>query len=136
MANNGVPAGIPASADIAIDVAGGKGLPPSGKSSQPPISAANRECAFGHRAVDPIHPAGNRRPQTGFAVQQLAQLNKYLQRFRTAEPVSCRSHRRDQTIQEIQPGHRRGQYGELPARQFPALARSLGVSGILVDSHA
>jgi hypothetical protein len=65
----------------------------------------------------------------------VAQLNKYLNdsgrpnQFRV-DPAS-----RNQTIQEINPAN--GEViGEFAAIEFPALARSLGVSGILVDSRA
>jgi hypothetical protein len=65
----------------------------------------------------------------------VAQLNKYLNdsgrpaQFRV-DPAS-----RGETIQEINPAT--GEViGEFSVSQFPELARSLGISGVLVDSHA
>jgi hypothetical protein len=67
--------------------------------------------------------------------QLVTQLNKYLNdsgrpnQFRV-DPTSS-----GKTIQEINPAS--GEViGEYSAAQFPELARSLGVSGVLVDSRA
>jgi hypothetical protein len=67
--------------------------------------------------------------------QLVAQLNKYLNdsgrpnQFRV-DPTSS-----GKTIQEINPAS--GEViGEYSVAQFPELARSLGVSGVLVDSRA
>ena|SRR3984957_5047938 len=67
--------------------------------------------------------------------QLVAQLNKYLNdsgrpnQFRV-DPASS-----GKTIQEINPAS--GEViGEYSVAQFPELARSLGVSGVLVDSRA
>ena len=65
----------------------------------------------------------------------VAQLNKYLNdsgrpaQFRV-DPAS-----RGKTIQEINPASG-DVIGEYSAAEFPELARSVGVSGVLVDSHA
>ena len=63
------------------------------------------------------------------------QLNKYLNDTGRANQFRVDPLSRNQTIQEINPSN--GEViGEFAVNEFPALARSLGVSGVLVDSHA
>jgi uncharacterized FlaG/YvyC family protein len=63
------------------------------------------------------------------------QLNKYLNDSGRANQFRVDPLSRNQTIQEINPSN--GEViGEFAVNEFPELARSLGVSGILVDSHA
>jgi uncharacterized FlaG/YvyC family protein len=63
------------------------------------------------------------------------QLNKYLNDTGRANQFRIDPHSRDQTIQEINPAN--GEViGEFSVSEFPLLARSLGISGVLVDSHA
>ena len=63
------------------------------------------------------------------------QLNKYLNDTGRANQFRVDPLSRNQTIQEINPSN--GEViGEFAVNEFPALARSLGVSGVLIDSHA
>jgi hypothetical protein len=88
-------------------------------------------------ARQPSQPVGTPATTTNRAnlPQLVAQLNKYLNdsgrpnQFRV-DPTSS-----GKTIQEINPAS--GEViGEYSVAQFPELARSLGVSGVLVDSRA
>jgi uncharacterized FlaG/YvyC family protein len=65
----------------------------------------------------------------------VAQLNKYLNDSGRAAQFRVDPASQGQVIQEVNPatGDVIGQYS---AAQFPELARSLGISGVLVDSHA
>jgi uncharacterized FlaG/YvyC family protein len=63
------------------------------------------------------------------------QLNKYLNDSGRAIQFRIDPTSRDRTIQEINPSN--GEViGEFSASEFPALVRSLGVSGVLVNSRA
>lgn len=65
----------------------------------------------------------------------LAQLNKYLNDSGRSFQFRVAPQSNDQTIQEVNPSS--GEVvAEFSATQFPALARSLGVSGVLVDDRA
>jgi len=126
MANNGSTGQIPATnavqgshATITVSSppASGKSLPPSGK------------IAAQAAAADP-EPARSADPESLVAL-----LNKYLNdsgrpdQFRVA-PASD-----DKLIQQINPAN--GEViGEFSVSEFPALARSVGASGLVVDSRA
>jgi hypothetical protein len=126
MASNGSPGQIPATSavqgshatiTVSPPAASGKTLPPSGK-----IAAQSA-------AIDP-QPARSPDPKSLVAL-----LNKYLNdsgrpdQFRVA-PASD-----DKVIQQINPAN--GEViGEFAVSEFPALARSVGASGLMVDSRA
>jgi hypothetical protein len=126
MASNGSPGQIPATSavqgsqatiTVSPPAASGKSLPPSGKIAAHP-AAADPEPA---RSAD--------------LKSLVALLNKYLNdsgrpdQFRVA-PASD-----DKVIQQINPAN--GEViGEFAVSEFPALARSVGASGLMVDSRA
>lgn len=107
---------------------GGKLLPQSGNAVSNPATASQVKIASGtSQAVHAVDKAD--------LPTLVAQLNRYLNdsgrpnQFRV-DPAS-----RNQTIQEINPAT--GEViGEFAVTEFPALARSLGVSGLFIDSHA
>jgi hypothetical protein len=109
---------------VTVSQPSGKSLPPSGKLF--PESPGNAAVS----AANGVKSGAAARVQA-----QVALLNKYLNdsgrpsQFRV-DPSS------DSTlIQEINPAT--GEViGEYPAISFPALARSVGISGAVIDSHA
>jgi hypothetical protein len=120
-----------------VQATSGNTLPPSGKSATPSAATQAAPPAHATAATQNANSVAQKATATNpVSVPALvAQLNKYLNdtgrpnQFRV-DPTSG-----GQTIQEINPsnGHVIGEYA---VAEFPALARSLGVSGVLVDSHA
>ena len=116
MASDGQPVKIPAAslvhgsqAPIKAVQHSGNILPPSGRPAAPPAAPDLRA--------------------------QVQLLNKYLNdsgkpyQFRVAPDSD------DKTIQQINPAN--GEVvGEFPAIEFAALARSVGISGVIVNKHA
>ena len=94
----------------------GKTLPPSGNSA--PAAA------------------GKPNPQTRPNLKtQVTLLNKYLNDSGKPDQFRVDPTSDDKLIQEINPAT--GEIiGEYPADEFAALARSVGISGAIVDSHA
>jgi len=143
--SDAVPVSIPASlvqgtqppTPVTVQSAGGNNLPQNSNSA---ASAASNTTASIARA--------NAQNQSATAVTAKAtatnkasvpalveQLNKYLNDSGRANQFRIDPQSRDQTIQEINPAN--GEViGEFSVAEFPLLARSLGVSGVLVDSHA
>jgi uncharacterized FlaG/YvyC family protein len=129
--------GTQAPTPVSVQLAGGNNLPQNGNSA---ASAASTTTAAVARA--------NAQNQTATAVTAkptatnkasvpalVEQLNKYLNDSGRANQFRIDPQSRDQTIQEINPAN--GEViGEFSVAEFPLLARSLGVSGVLVDSHA
>ncbi len=88
-------------------------MPPSGK----PAAAAR-----------PVLPA-----KTDLQAQ-VSLLNKYLNDSGKPDQFRVAPHSDDKLIQQINPAN--GEViAEFPASEFAALARSVGISGVLVDSH-
>ena len=116
MASDGQPVKIPAislvqgsQAPTAVAVPqGGKVLPQPGK--------------------PPAAPASN--VQT-----QVALLNKYLNDSGKPDQFRIAPDSDNKLIQQINPANG-DVIGELPVSEFRALARSVGISGVLVDQHA
>jgi hypothetical protein len=123
MASDGQPVKIPVTSLVHGSQApttvvvpnGGKSLPPAGKLAPPPVAA---------RVI----------PATTDVHTQVRLLNKYLNdsgkpaQFRVAPDSD------DKLIQEVNPAN--GEViGEYPAIEFVALAKSVGISGVLIDSH-
>ena len=150
MATDAVPGPIPvhlvqgsqATKPITVQVTSGNSLPPGGNGPPPLV---NNTISFPKEPGAASAQAGNVtsktpvRPATTTSQAELpalvGQLNKYLNdsgrpnQFRV-DPAS-----RGQTIQEINPTT--GEViGEFSAIEFPELAKSLGISGVLVDSLA
>ena len=120
MASDGQPVKIPAislvqgsQAPSAVAVPqGGKVLPQPGKPSAAPAPA----------------PA----PDVG---AQVALLNKYLNDSGKPDQFRIAPDSDNKLIQQINPANG-DVIGEFPVSEFAALARSVGISGVLVDQHA
>ena len=110
--------GSQATTSVTVQSASGKPLPPTGKTAAAAAAAATKLAAT--RAADPQ--------------ALVAQLNKYLNdsgrpdEFRV-DPASGK------LIQQVNPANG-VVLGEFAVDEFPALARSVGASGLLIDSLA
>jgi uncharacterized FlaG/YvyC family protein len=123
MASDGIPVSVPvtrpvhgsqASTSATVQESGGKSLP-----------------ANGHAAAAPAV-----RAKSAPDLQALvAQLNKYFRESGRPNQFRLDASSGSKQIQEINPdtGEVIGQYS---AAEFPLLFRSLGVPGVLIDSHA
>jgi uncharacterized FlaG/YvyC family protein len=126
MASDGDPVKIPATSlvhgsqaitTVRVPQLGGKVLPPSGNTAA---------TAAAHRSPPAAKPD---------LQAQVALLNKYLNESGRPDQFRVAPQAGANFIQEINPAT--GQViAEYPATEFPALARSLGVSGGLIDSRA
>jgi hypothetical protein len=124
MASDGNPVKIPVASlvhgsqahiSVSIQERSGKSLPPSGKT------------AAAHAA-----PAASSAPSVEALV---AQLNKHLNDSGYPNQYRVDPNSSGKRIQQINPAS--GEVvGEFEISEFPALARSVGVSGALVDSRA
>ena len=123
MASDGQPVKIPAislvhgsQAPTTVRIQyGGKSLPPSGKLTSPP-------------AEEKVIPA-----KTDVQAQ-VRLLNKYLNDSGKPDQFRVDPASDDKLIQEINPANG-AVIGEYPATEFAALAKSVGISGVLIDSH-
>lgn len=112
--------GSQAATSVTLQSGSGKPLPPTGKTATAAASAAAATKVAAARAAD---------PQT-----LVEQLNKYLNdsgrpdEFRV-DPASGKM------IQQVNPANG-VVLGEFSVDEFPALARSVGASGLLIDSLA
>jgi hypothetical protein len=132
MASNGDPVLIPAtslvhgsqaSTTVVVQQSSGKSLPPSGNAAAG--AAADRPSV----SVKPSVAAEKPDLQA-----QVSLLNKYLNDSGRPDQFRVDPASDSKLIQQINPAT--GQViGEFLASEFPALARSVGVSGALVDSH-
>ncbi len=152
MASNGVPVdasvasivqGSQAPLSISFSAPSGKVLPAGNIAAQPDANVAGSEAS----AADPtIAHAANSQVQSipakaaSSANQQpslralIAQLNKFLND--SGRPDQYRVDPQSQsTIQEINPSNG-AVIGQFAASEFPALARSVGASGLLFDQLA
>ena len=102
----------------------GKTLPPSGNGNPKSVPAVNEPAPAAKPAPT---PAG------GDVASQVAVLNKYLND--SGRPDQFRASADLKSIQEINPATG-AVIAEYPSIVFPALARSVGVSGALVDKLA
>jgi hypothetical protein len=121
MASDGQPVKIPAislvhgsQAPTTVGIPhSGNSLPPSGKAAAP--AAAKVPAKTDVRA-------------------QVRLLNKYLNDSGKPDQFRVDPASDDKLIQEINPAN--GEViGEYPAAEFAALAKSVGISGVLIDSH-
>jgi hypothetical protein len=132
MASNSDPVLIPvtnpvhgsqAPTTVVVQQSGGKSLPQSGNALaasavSPPASAAKSASA----------------PEKPDLQAQVALLNKYLNDSGRPDQFRVDPSSGAKLIQQINPATG-AVVGEFLASEFPALARSVGVSGALVDSH-
>jgi hypothetical protein len=129
MASDGNPVQIPAISlvhgsqaptTVTVPQSGGKALPPHGNAATPPAAAAAKSSASNR--------SNDLRAQVAF-------LNKYLNDSGKPDQFRVAPNSNSMMIQEINPAN--GEVlGEYPAIAFPALAKSLGISSILIDEHA
>ena len=143
MASDGVAANIPVTslvqgsqAPIAARVqeASGKALPPSGNSLAAQAADALAPPAA---AIESAASTTSKAPavSTTDAQTLVAQLNKALNDSGRPNQYRVDPSSGDKMIQQINPANG-AVVGEFLATEFPALARSVGVSGALFDSHA
>jgi len=125
MASSGDPVLIPATSlvhgsqaqtTVIVQKSGGKSLPQSGNT---PAQAASPGAA----------------PSQSKLQAQVALLNKYLNDSGRPDEYRVDPASDAKLIQQINPATG-AVVGEFSASEFPALARSVGVSGALIDSHA
>ena len=97
---------------------GGKALPPSGK-----------------RTAEPAAHAAPRVRDTASLEALVAQLNKHVNDSGRPSQFRVDPSSNNKVIQQINPANG-AVVGEFLISEFPALARSIGITGALVDSHA
>lgn len=145
MASNGVPVsasvasivqGSQVSPSIPISAPSGKVLP-AGNTAASLAAASAADPALAHAAASQSAPSA---AKAATAANQsnlhnlIAQLNKFLND--SGRPDQYRVDPQSQSmIQEVNPSNG-AVIGEFAASEFPALARSVGASGLLVDSRA
>jgi hypothetical protein len=140
MATNGVPVSPPvtrvehavsAPQTVTVHKATGKSLP-SGGQVLPAKAAAQPQEHAASKPAEPAPPAAN---SADFRAL-LARINKHLND--SGQPYQFRvdpSGAGSKVIQEVNPAS--GEViAEYSAAEFPALARGLGISGLVIDSHA
>jgi len=141
MASDGQPVQIPAVSLVhgsqapQVKVQSGKVLPQSGNAASAAIAATKSTATKTTAAVPATPPKPPSPIPSSDAQAQVGLLNKYLNdsgrpaQFRV-DPTSG-----NKIIQEINPAN--GEViAEYSATEFAELARSLGISGAIVDSHA
>jgi hypothetical protein len=112
--------GSQAAASVTVQSGSGKPLPPTGKTATTAASAAAATTRLAAaRAAD---------PQT-----LVDQLNKYLND--SGRPDEFRVDPSEKLIQQVNPANG-AVLGEFSVDEFPALARSVGASGLLIDDLA
>jgi uncharacterized FlaG/YvyC family protein len=121
----------------AVPTTSGNNVPQSGKTvsalADATTSSALRANAQSQN-VTSVQPKATATNKASVA-DLVKQLNKFLNDSGRADQFRIDPESRNQVIQEINPANG-VVVGEFSVSEFPALARSLGVSGILVDSHA
>jgi hypothetical protein len=124
MASNADPVQIPATSlahgsqaptTVIVQKSRGKSLPPSGNAA---ASSAKSRAAAGKPDLE----------------AQVALLNKYLNDSGRPDEYRVDPSSNAKLIQQINPSTG-AVVGEFSAAEFPALARSVGVTGALIDSH-
>jgi hypothetical protein len=143
MASDGSPGKIPvanfvqgsqAARPISLLSAGGKSLPPDGKAaaSQGPLSPAPAASSVAAAASTGSKPVVQPTADPPVLVEQL---NKFLNDSGRPDQFRLDPASGGKLIQQINPSTG-AVVGEFSATEFPALARGLGVSGLLVDRLA
>ena len=138
MASNADPVLIPATSPVhgsqaqttvVVQQSSGKSLPQSGKVVAESAAAAQPGAPQAQTAV---HSAAA--PNKPDLQAQVALLNKYLNDSGRPDQFRVDPTSGSKLIQQINPATG-AVVGEFLASEFPALARSVGVSGVLVDSR-
>jgi hypothetical protein len=132
MASNADPVQIPATSlahgsqaptTVIVQKSSGKSLPPSGNAAA--ASAAEQAAASARSRAAADKPD---------LKAQVALLNKYLNDSGRPDEYRVDPSSDAKLIQQINPATG-AVVGEFSAAEFPALARSVGVTGALIDSH-
>jgi hypothetical protein len=101
--------------------------------SQPPAAAVQHSGKVLPQPGKPA-PAAPAAPATNVQAQ-VTLLNKYLNNSGKPDQFRVAPGSDDKLIQQINPAN--GEViGEFPASEFAALARSVGISGVVLDKHA
>jgi hypothetical protein len=123
--------GSQAANPIIFHSSSGKSLPPTGKAATPGTSAGAAAIETRARTAASLNNATALR---GADPQALVdQLNKYLNDSGYPDQFRVAPDSGGKLIQQINPANG-AILGEFSASEFPALARSVGASGLLVDS--
>jgi len=137
MASDGNPVKIPAASLVqgsqaptvtAVQQIGGKSLPPGGNAATATAAPVGPNAAVTKVKTAPA--VGNTDIQS-----QVALLNKHLNDSGRPDQFRVDPSSGSKLIQQINPANG-AVVAEYPVSEFPALARSVGISGALVDSHA
>jgi len=137
MASDGDPVKLPAASLVqgsqapivaAVQQVSGKSLPPGGNAATGTAATAVSNAAV--PTVKPAAAAGKADIQS-----QVALLNKHLNDSGRPDQFRVDPSSDAKLIQQINPANG-VVVAEYPVSEFPALARSVGISGALVDSHA
>jgi hypothetical protein len=143
--------GSQAPVSVSIQKQSGKSLPPGGKEGVAAAAGgavpAERPTVHLPAASSPVlsreHPRPVARPApqapaaagNSSAQSLAAALNKHLNDSGRPDEFRVAPQSDDKIIQQVNPAT--GEViGEFYASEFPALARSVGASGVLIDSHA
>jgi hypothetical protein len=116
--------GSQAPTTVNINPPSGKSLPPSGKAAAAPAAAT---AAAAGKSASTDSPTDLQ--------AQIALLNKYLNDSGRPDQYRVDPSSDEKLIQQINPASG-AVIGEFLASEFPALARSVGLSGGIVDDHA
>ncbi len=142
MASDGVAAKIPVTSLVQgsqaptaarVQDVSGKVLPPSGNALAALPADASAPAKLNENTVSTTNNAPS--VSTTDAQTLVAQLNKALNDSGRPDQYRVDPSSDDKMIQQINPANG-AVVGEFLATEFPALARSVGVSGVLFDSHA
>ena len=143
MASDGVAVNIPVTSPVQgsqaptaarVQDVSGKVLPPSGNALAALPAEASAPSA--KPIENTVSTAGKAPSASSVDAQTLvAQLNKALNDSGRPDQYRVDPSSSDKMIQQINPANG-AVVGEFLASEFPALARSVGVSGALFDSHA
>jgi len=119
----GLVQGSQAVTSVNVQSGSGKPLPPSGNN---PLAAA---------ATTNVSASKPAAPRAATPQTLVDQLNKFLNDSGRADEFRVDPASSDKLIQQINPANG-AVVGEFSVNEFPALARSVGASGLLVDSIA
>jgi hypothetical protein len=130
--------GIQGPAAIHTQQAGGKAVPPVGKNVAQPAPAGSEGSGnpvAGSKADSPAAPTAATAPRKTDPQSLVDLLNKYLNDSGRPDQYRVAPASGDTLIQQINPATG-AVIGEFSVTEFPALARSVGATGLLVDSRA
>jgi uncharacterized FlaG/YvyC family protein len=120
-------------ASTKIQSGSGNSLPPSGRPASSPAAASGAGARADEASASTVAKAT---VQGSADTQSLVnQLNKYLNDSGRPDQFRVDPASGGKLIQQVNP-ESGAVVGEFSATEFPALARSVGVSGLLIDSRA